>query len=61
MEADWQQLSSPGAAWQNPRRNLSQAPADPIERAATAGDRAARFQQEENAWQAESLSNTQTP
>ena len=35
MEADWQRLSSPGTAWQNPQRNLSQAPADPIERAAT--------------------------
>ena len=56
MEADWQRLSSPGTAWQNPQRNLSQAPADPIERAATANDRAARFQQEENAWQAESRS-----
>jgi len=57
MEADWQRLSSPGTAWQNPQRNLSQAPADPIERAATPGDRAARFRQEENAWQAESRSD----
>src|SRR5437773_12562845 len=57
MEADLQRLSSPGTAWQNPQRNLSQAPADPIERATTTGDRAARFQQEENAWQAESRSD----
>jgi hypothetical protein len=57
MEADWQRLSSPGTAWQNPQRNLSQAPADPVERAATPSDRAARFQQEENAWQAESRSD----
>ena len=57
MEADLQRLSSPGTAWQNPQRNLSQAPADPIERATTTGDRATRFQQEENAWQAESRSD----
>ena len=32
METDWQRLSSPGTAWQNPQHNLSRAPADPIER-----------------------------
>jgi hypothetical protein len=57
MEADWQRLSSPGTAWQSPQRNLTQAPADPIEHAATKNDRVARFQQEENAWQAESRSD----
>ena len=56
MEADWQRLSSPGPAWQNPQRNLNQPPADPVERAANASDRTTRFQQEENAWQAESRS-----
>jgi len=57
MEADWQRMSSPGTAWQYPQRNLNQPPADPIERAANASDRATRFQQEENAWQAESRSD----
>ena len=57
MEADWQRLSSPGTAWQNPQRNLNQPPADPVERAANASDRAMRFQREESAWQAESRSN----
>jgi hypothetical protein len=57
MEADWQRMSSPGTAWQNPQRNLNQLPADPVERAANTSDRAARFQQEENAWQAESRSD----
>jgi hypothetical protein len=57
MEADWQRVSSPGTAWQNRQRNLNQPPADPVERAANANDRAMRFQREESGWQAESRSN----
>jgi hypothetical protein len=57
MEADWQRMSSPGTAYQSSQRNLKQPAADPVEHAASASDRATRFRQEENAWQAESRSD----
>ena len=58
MEAQWQQLSSSNPAYQPARPQVNAPAADPIPRAVTPADRAARFQSEEQAWQEQSRSDS---
>jgi hypothetical protein len=56
--AAWQRLSSSNPAYRASQPDVTQPAADPVPRPATLAERKALFNAEENAWQAESRSDT---